>query len=440
MPKFVRRQPLTDRIAAYLNPYDFLLWLSEEIESRGYDQLEKEWAIPVGFTFNLILLIARANTSVRSSSYDDVFGDGNSFGWRSWLATFIVHCLTLISVVNAAYTFWRRKTYRLFENDIDNVPNTPSARRVRLDSESSPVASSPLRFMANILGTETARARAHPDAKKDVWEIAVWDPLPICLRLFCYFSPGHVFVYWLFLPTLATEPRPSLKVFTAVALAVLLSLQLSVLQTFFSQQAKDSAFISKEVLHEYDTKYVRPRTQPLYRDVGIQFHEQARSSDTRDARYNVVQTYTPMVNINRGFKISPNPNYISHPELQGTSADEVKQRTHTSEFVTPAQNRATSPGKPLTAVRQPNFRPASQGGDGGSLGVYSHAASPLKKSASTNFTPVAQGGRSSLSPEKRIASPGKRMSVPPGGLNSYLAQQRMTHLQSSGGRRESGRF
>lgn len=85
MPKYVRRQPLSERIAAYLNPYDFLLWLSEEIESRGYDQLEKEWALPLGLLCNIVFLIARANTATRSSSYDDVFGETSSFSWRAWL-------------------------------------------------------------------------------------------------------------------------------------------------------------------------------------------------------------------------------------------------------------------------------------------------------------------------------------------------------------------
>lgn len=85
MPKYVRRQPLSERLVAYLNPYDFMLWLSEEIESRNYDQLEKEWAIPIGIAFNIIFLIAQANTSTKSSSYDDVFGDGDGFGWRAWL-------------------------------------------------------------------------------------------------------------------------------------------------------------------------------------------------------------------------------------------------------------------------------------------------------------------------------------------------------------------
>jgi hypothetical protein len=349
------------------------------------------------------------------------------------------HTLTLLSVVNAAYTFWRRKHYRLFEKDIDNVPSTPSARRVRLEVDSEPVASSPLQFLSSMLGSEKAQSRAHPDASKDVWEIAVWDPLPVSLRLFCYFSPGHVFVYWLFLPIAPTEPRPSIKILTAIVLALLLSLQLSAFQAFFSQQAKDSAYISKEVLHEYDVKYVQPRTQPLYRDVGTQYTELANSSAARDARYNTVQTYRPMVNINKGFSISPNPSYTAHPELSGTSTDQLRHRAGSTEMATPVQTRGMSPMRPMTAFRQPVFRP--QGGDGGSLGVYTHAASPLRKSASTNFASVDQDrARAHLSPERRPGSPDKRLSMPLGGLNSSLAQQRVSHLKPDRLRRETGRF
>ena len=102
MPRYVRKQPLKDRLAAYLNPYDFLLWLSEEVESNGWDQLEKEWAIPVGFGLNLIFLIARANTGTYSSGYDDVFGDGPGFGWLAW---FVSHPapLNLLSLCLTVY-------------------------------------------------------------------------------------------------------------------------------------------------------------------------------------------------------------------------------------------------------------------------------------------------------------------------------------------------
>ncbi|KAK5047207.1 hypothetical protein LTR84_006729 [Exophiala bonariae] len=443
MPKYVRRQPLLERIKAYLNPYDFLLWLSEEIESNGWDQLEKEWAIPIGFSLNLIFLIARANSN-SSPVYDDVFGDVPGVAWTSWLASFTVHFLSLLSLVNAFYTFFRKKHYRLFESSVDVVPSTPSAKRVRVDS--SPVSSSPLQFLSNLLGTESAQSRAHPDAVRDVWEVAVWDPLPVSLRLFCYFSPGHVFIYCLFLPTSQSDPRPSVTIFKTILLILVATLQLSMLQSNYSAQIKDTAYISKEVLHEYDTKFVRPRTQPLYRDVGTQFSEQASYSAPRDIQYNTVDTYTPMFVINRGFKTNSNPSYSQHTDPDGLAQDSnLRQRLTTPDFRSPAQrSEIGSSMRPLGNIRQPNFRPTSSGGEGGSLGVYSHAASPLRKSASTNFTsrnPNAQlRERTTMSPEKRSVSPEKRMSVPTGGMNNLAASQRWGHLQPDRQRRESGRF
>lgn len=99
MPRLVRRRPLSERILARLNPYDFLLWLSEEFESGDWDQLEKNWAFPIGIALNVIFLIARANSRSGGGSraFDDVFGedDGTSlFGWlvshSSRLCTFYV--------------------------------------------------------------------------------------------------------------------------------------------------------------------------------------------------------------------------------------------------------------------------------------------------------------------------------------------------------------
>lgn len=371
-------------------------------------------------------------------------------------ASFLVHLLAFFSMLNATYTFWRRKHYRLFEISVDAVPSTPSAHRVRVDS--SPVSSSPLQFLSGILGAGDAQSRAHPDPARDVWEVAVWDPLPVCLRLFCYFSPGHVLVYWLFLPTSPADLRPSMTIVTSMVVALLMSAQLSLLQSNFSQQEKDSALISREVLHEYDTKFVHPRTQTLYRDVGTQFTEHASYNSARDAKYNTVETYTPMVIINRGFKPNPNPNYSDHTDPDGGAHRKSTARSQaatpslisrTPNLRTPAPiPDSSSPLRPSTAIRQPNFRPnaGTGAGDGGSLGVYSHAASPLRKSASTNFD--ARGSysndyareRTSLSPEKRPQSPSKRMSVPASGVNNLAATPKWGRLNPGAGRRESGRF
>jgi hypothetical protein len=88
MPRLVRRRPLSERIISYLNPYDFLLWLSEEFEGGDWEQLEKNWALPIGIALNLVFLIARANSrSSGSKAFDDVFGDDDSTSVRGWLVS-----------------------------------------------------------------------------------------------------------------------------------------------------------------------------------------------------------------------------------------------------------------------------------------------------------------------------------------------------------------
>ena len=345
-----------------------------------------------------------------------------------------------MSFVNAAYTFYRQRHYRLFESHVDDPPSTPSAQRVRVDS--SPVASSPLRYLSNIFGRENTEARSHSDATRDVWEVAVWDPIPISLRMFCFFSPGHVLVYWLFLPTAHSDPRPSTTIITTMVLAGLLSAQMLLLQSSFSQQSKDASIIHKEVMNEYDTKYVHPRTQPQMRNVGTQYCDLGTSTrgmphpeDENDS----VDIYPPTFIINRGFHTRPNPNYAKHVDPDGSAWRTMSSGSISANKAplvqTPAHIRdALSPLHPQAAMRQPQFRAAGTG-DGGSLGVFSHANSPLRTSAASNFV-VPQGHRErSLSPAKREGSPLKRNSVAP-----VPKAQRRGYSQGTGSRRETGMF
>ncbi|RAH74526.1 Nur1/Mug154 family protein [Aspergillus aculeatinus CBS 121060] len=445
MPRLVRRRPLTERIASYLNPLDFLLWLFEEVDTHDWDQFEKDWALPLGVLLNLTFLIARANSQTTGSqAIDDVFGDDESTPWLSWLASFLVHLLTTFSAFNAFYTFYRKRLYRLFEASIDRAPATPSAHRVRVDS--TPTTASPLRYLADVV-SGSAQSRAHPDAQRDVWELAVWDPFPICIRLFCLFSPGHVLVYWLFLPTHVSDPRPSVTIVTTLFLAALLSVQMTFLSSSYSQQAKDNMLVHKEVLREYDTKYVHPRTQPLMRDVGTQFSE----SDT-DIRHNKVDTFTPTFVINRGFKTSPNPNYIKHIDPEGFSSGHQSAAGtpsgptyRSSALQTPSHLRDASPvvRNPVASIRQPQFRRTPTAtGDGGSLGVYSHANSPLRKSVSANLDRRLQSNgdffykERGTSAVKRQSSPLKRSNVPGGESPATPGPRRI----QPGARRETTHF
>lgn len=67
------------------NPMDFLLWLSEEIETRDWNS--KVVGTQLGIAFNFAFLLARANADLSSAS-DPVFEDGAS----SSFLTFFVSC------------------------------------------------------------------------------------------------------------------------------------------------------------------------------------------------------------------------------------------------------------------------------------------------------------------------------------------------------------
>jgi len=337
----------------------------------------------------------------------------------------------------------------MFENSIDKAPATPSARRVRVDS--SPLTASPLRYLANALSGESAQSRAHPDAQRDVWELAIWDPISLSVRLLCTFSPGHVLVYLHFLPAQLSDPRPSMTVVTTIFLTALLSVQMSFLSSSYAQQAKDASLVQKEVFREYETKFVHPRTQPLMRDVGTQFSDEVSAASNSP---NKVETYTPAFVINHGFKTSPNPNYHSHVDPDGFSPRRpVPMSTPGASSIFQTQPSLHTPvmsrdGSPLvrtsgTSMRQPQFRPTSTStGDGGSLGVYSHANSPLRKSASTAFERRVQNNGDFIykergnTPLRKGSSPLKRSSLAT-PLSPATGVNRQSNLDT---RRETGRF
>jgi hypothetical protein len=89
MPPLVRRAPLIDRIKARLDPYDWLLWLAEELNDDTYEEWLKLWSAPIGLGFNFVFILARgASRSSSSGGGDDVFGDAESgSGWFSWLVS-----------------------------------------------------------------------------------------------------------------------------------------------------------------------------------------------------------------------------------------------------------------------------------------------------------------------------------------------------------------
>ncbi|RPB03260.1 hypothetical protein L873DRAFT_1670674 [Choiromyces venosus 120613-1] len=390
--RLVRRQPLAERLSGLINPFDLFLALSIWLESHDWDNLQNTVKNPLGLALNILCLISRANSNggARRSGAEDVLRRpaggypggvrSGGAGWGSGLSYFfwvLSWVLAAGSIVNAIYCFTRKRRYRLFESNIEIEPTTPSARRVPVDS--SPTAATPLRLFGNIMDsfTATPESRSHPDETRDVWEVSVWDPTPLSLRLFAIFSPVHVLIYFLTLPMTSNTtfsgsgfanyfPTPLATnavgtIFMILATQLILSVQLIYTQMSFTQRAKDTTLIHKEVLHEYDQKYVHPRLNVLKRDVAVQ------TANRESGEAASVELFTPNPN-RQGFRTAPNPNYADL-----TMRDKVGSMRHTPS----TSLRSPFSSMPLKGtMRQPQFgpmrRPTSAStsmNDGGSFGT-----------------------------------------------------------------------
>lgn len=171
-PRLVRRQPLPERISAWLNPLDLLLHISTWFSSFDWDGVQYSLATPMGIFLNLVCFIARASSdnNGRRRGAGDVLrrgaGGTSLDGWGAAISysvcvsssastgegdTFLCHpldqlddegslCyffarqlyvlswgLALGSLFNTIYCFSRKRAYRLFENNINVIkPNVPA--------------------------------------------------------------------------------------------------------------------------------------------------------------------------------------------------------------------------------------------------------------------------------------------------------------------------
>jgi hypothetical protein len=425
--RIVRQTPPWERVKSLFSIDDNQLWLEEAILSFDWEAFDKTWGTVLAIALNLIFIFARVNSGA-SASGSDLFVDEptTSSGFFAWLCSLINYVLLTSSVTNALYATLRTKQYRLFHTDTRQIPSTPSARRVKVDS--SPATSSPLRLLSKIIAKKADEHDHSDDPEKDyVWEISVWDPVPISLRLAVLFSPGNVIVTCFLLPTHSSNP--GLAVAYVVAICTLLSGQGYILQKYFSQQNKDSTSIYSQVSKEYDTKFVHPNTEKkAVRDVGIQFPPRGHVEGRITPVPEVVSTksyHSP-----KGFTVRPNPAYAAHYDRNDFLSTERNSET-SQRFVTPqirqshyasvapsSDQEMSSPIRPPQSTRpfpspeKSKYSHTGTGtGDGGSLGVYSHAASPLRKTASAN---LLRGQASGV--RNREGSPLKRTSTPAGSL------------------------
>jgi len=207
--------------------------------------------------------------------------------------------------------------------------------------------------------------------ENEVWEVSVWDPTPLSLRLFALFSPAHVAVYFLSLPTTSATTSQSTNKFATLFIILVtiicISTQTIFLTQKFTTQRLDSNYIQREVMKEYDQKFVNPRLNILKRDV----------STTTESGGSVEASPS----LGNSFKPAPNPAYFRHT-LQRTGAMKTTE-------------------VPLRPVEQPVFGSVGRASlvkrNSGLRGGYANQVDI----ANQNGTESPRRGRSA-SPKKRV--------------------------------------
>lgn len=87
MPRLVRQAPLSVRLKAYLDPWDWLLWIAEELNDDVYDDWITAWGAPLGVGLNIVFILARGVSGRASTGSDDGFSEMGvqESGWFAWL-------------------------------------------------------------------------------------------------------------------------------------------------------------------------------------------------------------------------------------------------------------------------------------------------------------------------------------------------------------------
>ncbi|KAI5307181.1 hypothetical protein KEM56_003428 [Ascosphaera pollenicola] len=220
-------------------------------------------------------------------------------------------------------------------------------------------------------------------------------------------------------------------------MALILSVQMSAFSSSYTQQSKDTSILHKEVFNEYDIKF------PIMRNASTQFSEAMCYRPSTDEKFNTVETFTPDFIRRQSFKVNPNPRYVHHVDPDGVLQSDNSLSAHVAvrtplgdtskksatntpyrDSLTPSRTNFSTPSRSQgAAFRQSTYRTPCATGDGGSLGAYTHANSPMKKS----MTPLHQrlpDLKSSIAQTPARGSPLKKQSTSSGMSPAFTTQRR----------------
>jgi hypothetical protein len=204
---------------------------------------------------------------------------------------------------------------------VSNVPDTPSAHKIKYDDSQQNLTGSPLlRRLSAFPGRSSSPDEEGNDQKgEDLWELNIWDPSKFSLFFMVAYSPLHAFIVWIC----------PIGIYQ-IALLALLSGFLYVVVESFLTLIKDKSIVHSEVLGEYGKKMVRPVVAVARRDVAV-------GPDGN------VEVYSP----------SPKGKFYTRDVRESKSRASLASSASTSPWASPIKNVGyKSPSKSNTSLRQ----------------------------------------------------------------------------------------
>lgn len=331
MSRRVRKVPLGEKIRTY--PIDVLMSLNEIRLSIDWDDYNYHAIIGSGIVNALFIGINRLsyNPTNKTSmfqilNYNDYKNrvlssplalwnnDNSNNGYRQFnhqksdmwnnvnqALILVIYALSLANTLHLLFFSYR--TYSLLYTD--NKPKTPSAKLLTVlkmdgnsDDDLTILSALGINFN-NVLDyitpnffkslqeesyyndTETTN---HSDTiekeynlfDKDIYQLIVWDPSKFQLTLFSFLNPLVLVVDQLLVSTTAA--------WKLLAINLLVNYQLYFLVNKFFVLLQDKQVIYQEMFQEFNNKFVKPKTNILKRDVGI---------DTRDFNNEIIEQTNP---------------------------------------------------------------------------------------------------------------------------------------------------
>ncbi|KAH9821086.1 hypothetical protein DFH28DRAFT_883599 [Melampsora americana] len=185
-------------------------------------------------------------------------------GWLEVL-TFLSVCLCAYSCYNAYKLFSGKRSYQMhIREDPVNSPNvtlvqSPTAPAPEALSWAQTIWRMLRRLSSLLIGWPRSGSEDLPQPSQ-IHQLDVWEPTKLRLRILTFYPPPLAFL--LHFATLSENCMN----WTIMILTI--QFQTHLLIKSFTQLNKDKQIIQAEVMHEYNAKFVYPRTFPLTRSIG----------------------------------------------------------------------------------------------------------------------------------------------------------------------------